>query len=178
MKVAPINSFGYVRNSFKAPKFNTVSLKPMQSDSVSFSRNIADAVYFDFKTDTINFLFPDGVDKYCLEDKLNAFGIQSALGEDNKLILSEYRQPSQDISFADIGINEDELLRKVNLIIGNADFSNSAATSLGSVKSILGDIILKNHKIQDLGELAHIGGDRIVDDSNIDVSFDLKYSIW
>ena len=126
----------------------------------------------------VNNMFPDGVENYTMEEKLNAFGIETALDTKNNFILSEYRQPSMGVRFEDIGINEDDLLANTSTILGNADFTNSSATSLGSVELIGGNVTMKNHNIKDTGKLAHVGGSRDCDDSDFHVAFELKYGIW
>ena len=118
------------------------------------------------------------LDRLSTEEKLNAFGIKTDTDKNGNLVLSEYRQPAKGISFKDIGINEDELLKQVSEIKGNADFTDSDATSTGAVEVIGGDIILKNHKLENTGKLAHIAGSRECDNSNYMINFEVKYEIW
>ncbi len=52
--------------------------------------------------------------------------------------LSEYRQPSETITYGSLGINEEKLLEDVVKISGNADFRKSGLKSFGKIKFIGG----------------------------------------
>lgn len=65
-------------------------------------------------------------------------------------IISEYRQPSKDVMFYNLGISEDDLLKQVYKIERNADFSHSAAKGTGGVKIIGGDFIPKKYGFKDV----------------------------
>ena len=164
MKIQPVSLFKSNNISYKSSASCCQALKPMQNDAVILSKHKRK---------------PANSNKIrTFEKRLNAFGINTTVDKNNKLVLSEYRQPAEGVTFEDIGINEDKLLKNVSTIKGNADFTDSKATSLGSVKVIEGDIILENHNLQDLGELAHVAGSRYCDDSNYLLKFELMYEIW
>jgi len=80
------------------------------------------------------------------EQLFNAIGIETKKDKDGKLIISKYKQPSNNFTFEDIGFNEDKLFKDIVEIEGTADFRYSQLTSLGNLK--------------------HAGNDAIVDDNN------------
>ena len=89
--------------------------------------------------------------------------------DDNKgfLTVSRYDQPSKNYSFSDLGIDENNLLKKIKRIDGYADFRSSDATNIGSVEFIGGSAEFKNSKITSLGNLECINGLAIFDNSEI-----------
>lgn len=105
--------------------------------------------------------------------------------EQKELKIEAYHQPgvfrkyagnSLDgaISFKDLGIDEDMLLKNVKYIKGNANFSDSSATSLGNVEVIGGDAIFRESRVKDIGKLKRIGGLANFSDSQITSLNDLK----
>ena len=85
------------------------------------------------------------------------------------LTLDFYKQPGSfskfshnsiygNMTFEDLGIDENRLLEKVKIIRGDAFFKDSNLTSLHNVESIGGDARFYESKIKKLGNLKHIGG--------------------
>ena len=87
------------------------------------------------------------------------FGIEVKADKSGLLTISEYRQPLSDITYSDIGIDENKLFERVKTIKENADFSDSLITDLGNLKLIGGNANFSDSKVIDLGQLKSIGGD-------------------
>ena len=101
-------------------------------------------------------------------------GFEPERDENGNLSIREYKQPSEDTSFSDLGINEDKLLEQTNIIRGNAFFSNSKATSLKNIKSIWGDLELCNSNVSSIGELEYVLGDANFNNSEVMTTDKLK----
>ena len=86
------------------------------------------------------------------------FGVEVEADKSGLLTISEYRQPLSDITYSDIGIDENKLLERVKTIKGNADFSDSLITDLGNLKLIGGNANFRYSQVIDLGQLKSIGG--------------------
>ena len=103
------------------------------------------------------------------EEVFKVAGINYETNEDGLLILDEYRTPCYGRFFSDYGINEDDLLKKVAEIKGNARFG-SGVTNLGELRKIGGHADFSFSKLKDLGKLENIGGNVYLFDSEIDKS--------
>lgn len=68
------------------------------------------------------------------------------------LVVGSYYQPV-DISFAELGINEDDLLKKIVKIEYDANFMASDATNLGALLEVGGRVFFMNSKIKSFGKL-------------------------
>ena len=103
------------------------------------------------------------------------FGIDVEKDENNNLILSEYRQPNIDITYKDLGIDENKLFRNVVKIKRIADFGNSQLNSLQNLEVIEGFAVFGNSQIINLGNLKEIAshvdfsGSKISDLANLEV---------
>ena len=86
------------------------------------------------------------------------FGVEVEADKSGLLTISEYRQPLSDITYSDIGIDENKLFERVKTIKGNADFSDSLITYLGNLKLIGGNANFRYSQVIDLGQLKSIGG--------------------
>ena len=88
------------------------------------------------------------------------FEIECTENADGTMSLSEYRQPEDDITFSELGINEVELYKKANIknIAGDANFFGSQVQNLGNLQTIGGSAIFKYSQVQNLGSLQTIGG--------------------
>ena len=95
------------------------------------------------------------------EKIFNYIGIQTQKDKNGKLILSEYRQPDIDITYKDIGLDENDLFKNVVAINGYANFENSDLKSLYNLKKIKGEAYFVNSQIRNLGELESIYGNAI-----------------
>ena len=88
----------------------------------------------------------------------NMFGISTKEDENGNLIISHYCQPSLDYSFDDLGIDENELFKKVIKIEGNASFDYSSIKRLQNLQSIGKDASFRRSDLESLGALQYIGG--------------------
>ena len=86
------------------------------------------------------------------------FGVEVEADKSGLLTISEYRQPLSDITYSDIGIDENKLFERVKTIKGNADFNDSLITDLGNLKLIGGNANFRYSQVIDLGQLKSIGG--------------------
>ena len=100
----------------------------------------------------------DAIENNNVKTIYNYFGIDVKEDKDGYLTISEYRQPSIDYTFKDLGIDENKLFEKVKTINGSADFSNSQITDLGNLETINGNAYFSNSQITDLGNLKTING--------------------
>jgi hypothetical protein len=108
-------------------------------------------------------------------DKILAkFGIETTY-KDAQRILSKYKQPDEKISWSDLGITENDLLKNVVKIKGTADFSHSEATDLSSLKHIGKNADFTWTKVKDLSALEHIGGDAVFQSAEVKNLGSLKY---
>jgi len=96
-------------------------------------------------------------DKNQIDKILEKCGIEVTY-EDGKRMLSEYKQPHEGFTYSDLGINENDLVKDVYKIKGNAYFKNSKATDLSSLKTIGGSAHFNKSKVTDLSSLETIGG--------------------
>ena len=87
------------------------------------------------------------------------FGVEVEADKSGLLTISEYRQPLSDITYSDIGIDENKLFERVKTIKGNADFSDSLISNLGNLESIGRDAWFSNSQVRNLGNLKSIGRD-------------------
>ena len=109
----------------------------------------------------------DAIENNNVKTIYNYFGIDVKEDKDGYLTISEYRQPSIDYTFKDLGIDENKLFEKVKTINGSADFSNSQITDLGNLETINGNAYFSNSQITDLGNLRTINGDAYFSNSQI-----------
>lgn len=89
--------------------------------------------------------------------------------------ISHYKQPSFKFKFKDIGVDENELFKKIECIEDFAEFNKCDATTLGSLKQINGNVFFNNSKIKDLGELKYINGDANFNFSKVTTLKNLKH---
>lgn len=105
---------------------------------------------------------------------LKYFGIKSTENEKGEIELSEYHQPSRNITFDSLGIDENDMFKNVVKINGKAIFSNSALTSLQSLKEIGGYADFSKSQFKDTGNLENIGGNAVFSNSNIERLLHIK----
>lgn len=97
--------------------------------------------------------------------------------KDGLLTISEYRQPSEGLTFFDLGIDEDMLFEKVKKIENHANFRSSKVTGLGDLESIGRDADFKNSQEINLSNLEQIRGSAYFTNSNI-VSLPKLITVW
>ena len=93
---------------------------------------------------------------------------------DGTISINEYRIPTEEFSFEDLGINEEILFEDVSEIRGDCDFSDSKLKTLKKIKQILGTVYFSNSAITELGELEFIKEDVHFDYSQITSLGNLK----
>ena len=110
-----------------------------------------------------------GVDnKTCTTEQVfDCFGIKYEKDEDGKLIIDKYTQPGTYYRYSDYGIKEDDILKDIVEIRGDAFFSGCNAKNLGSVKYIYGSAYFQKSNFEDTNELEYIGKDAYFNDSNM-----------
>lgn len=77
--------------------------------------------------------------------------------EDDKLTISEYKQPDKSFSYKDLGIEEDKMFQHIKRIKGDVHFGD--VTDLGALEIIEGSASFACSKVENLGNLRFIGGD-------------------
>ena len=86
-----------------------------------------------------------------------AFGIETEKKEDGKLSISHYKQPGNLVSFKDLGYDENELLKDVKEIKGNADFNKTSLTSIDSLEKVGGKLDISFTKVKSMKNLKEVG---------------------
>ncbi len=99
---------------------------------------------------------------------LAQYGVESLVSEENMLILDEYHKPQGGKSWAEVGIDEDDLFKHVSSIIGNADFEGTQVTNLGNLGFITGRANFSNSEVVSLGEITEIWGAVSLENSKVE----------
>ena len=94
-------------------------------------------------------------------------GIECEEDEDGYLTISNYSGKCLDVKYADLGINENNLLKKIKAIKGNATFSKKV-TDLGALKYIGKDAYFDESTMKILNGIEEIGGDLSIMRSEIE----------
>lgn len=93
---------------------------------------------------------------------LTAFGYNTSTNEDGKIILHDNYSgiAFNNFSFEDFGIDEDMLLKHIVQIDGDADFSESNATSTQVLERVGKNLYLldSNSSMESMPNLTHVGG--------------------
>ncbi len=89
---------------------------------------------------------------------LNYINIETKKDKNGKLILSHYKIP-KGFDFKNIGIDENDVLKSVSRIEGDADFTRSKIDGFGSVEYIGGRANFAGLTLENLGGIKEIGGD-------------------
>lgn len=85
------------------------------------------------------------------------FGIEVEVLNDGSLVLSHFDEP-KEITYDDLGIDENNLFKNVTKIKGDAKFCRSTMTDLNGLKEIGGNADFNFSKFKTLGKLEKIGG--------------------
>ena len=88
----------------------------------------------------------------------NHFGIEVTKLPDGTMELSHFDEPAE-VTYDDLGINENNLFKNVSRIKGDAKFCRSTMTDLRDLKEIGGNADFSFSKFKTLGGLEKIGGD-------------------
>ena len=92
-----------------------------------------------------------------VETIFDYFNISYETDKDGLIILNGgYCQPDRGITWKELGIDENNLLKRIKEINGYCDMSRSDATDLGEVRKINGHLKLAHSKLNDLGKLEFV----------------------
>jgi len=80
----------------------------------------------------------DSIKENDIREIFGYFDIGVFMYKDGTCGLSEYKQPTENITFEDLGIDEAKLIEDVVKISGNADFRHSSLKSFYKIKQIGG----------------------------------------
>ena len=133
-------------------KDNHIATTKIAESSLIASRKVKQ------KTEEIKNELQKAIDSNDPKAIFNMFGISTKEDENGNLIISHYCQPSLDYSFDDLGIDENELFKKVIKIEGNASFDYSSIKKLQNLQSIGKDASFRRSDLESLGALQYIGG--------------------
>ncbi len=105
---------------------------------------------------------------------LNHFGYNATEDENHNVTISHYNQPSPDYTFQDLGINENNLFKKITRIKGNANFGNSILTDLGKLEVIEGNANFNHSQIKRMDNLKEVKGNATFQNSKLTSLYNLK----
>ena len=156
-----------IRNSYP-------NLSPLKHDTVTFGGNKIGVIkemnetnYLEKQVIKIKSDLKETIEKNDASRIFEYFGIDVEADKSGLLTISEYRQPLSDITYSDVGIDENKLFEKIKTIQEDADFTNSQVIDLGKLESIGGDAYFSNSQVRNLGNLKSIGRDAYLDSSQI-----------
>ena len=156
-----------IRNSYP-------NLSPLKHDTVTFGGNkigvikeMNESNYLEKQVIKIKSDLKEAIEKNDASSIFEYFGIEVEADQSGLLTISEYRQPSSDITYSDVGIDENKLFEKIKTIQGDADFSNSQVIDLCNLESIGRDADFSNSQVIDLCNLESIGRDAYFSNSQV-----------
>lgn len=85
------------------------------------------------------------------------FGIDFIENDDGTYALSYYHQPSKNVTYKDLGIDEKKLFEGVSFIQNDAFFADSSLLDLGELREVGGFCSLKDSQLQSTGKLEKVG---------------------
>ena len=145
----PVNYFDVIQNHISE---NNLKLTEDAKDEIKFAQTAKTEIK-KIKKD-----LKEAIKNNDIKKIYNYFGIDAKEGKTGYLTISEYKQPSKDYTFKDLGIDENILIEKVKTIKGNANFRNSMLTDLKNLKYINGNASFWHSQVTNLGNLKIIGG--------------------
>lgn len=102
--------------------------------------------------------FTKEIQEHNYKNVLEYLGYKPVVLDDGMLEIEYFEQP-KNFALKDIGIDENELFKKIKGIRENALFEYSNATNLGNLKYINKDADLRHSKVKNLGELQTVKQD-------------------
>lgn len=87
-----------------------------------------------------NKLGKDTIENADTEKILKHFSIGVKKAEDGSLIVSRYSQPTDEYTFADLGIDENKMFSRISVIEGNANFSKNNLRDVSNLKQVGGNV--------------------------------------
>lgn len=172
------------------PYLNTVE-EHITTENLALSHNakreVQNAKELEKKVIKIKADLKDAIANNDVKKIFDYLGISAKEDENGLLTVSEFRQPDIGMTYSDIGVEENNLFKKIKEIKGNLQFSNSEVTDLGALSRIEGAVSFRDSKVTDLGKLKcisesadfsfsqitslknlqHIGGDVILTNSSV-----------
>ena len=120
---SPINLCNKVnQNNAQKQNVKYPKLAPLAYDTISFGA--MKKATLDEEIEKVKKDLGEAIKNNNIEAIYKYFGIDVKKDKNGYLTISEYKQPSEDYTFKDLGIDENKLLEKVKAITENADFSN------------------------------------------------------
>lgn len=104
----------------------------------------------------------------------NKMGIETEEDENGKLTISHYNQPSQRVTFADLGIDEEKLMENVKEVKGNANFNKTSLKNIDSLEKVGGNANIMGTTVKSMKSLKEVGGIAQFNDSLIEELPNLK----
>jgi len=104
----------------------------------------------------------------------NKIGIETEEDENGKLTISHYNQPSQRVTFADLGIDEEKLMENVKEVKGNANFQKTSLKNIDNLEKVGGNTNIIGTPIKSMKNLKEVGGIAQFNDSLIEQLPNLK----
>ncbi len=80
--------------------------------------------------------------------------------QDGSFALTNYYQPSIAYTYSDIGVNEEDLIDGVSLVLGNCDLQDTALKNTAGIKKVQGDLSVSasNGNLTDISSIREVGG--------------------
>ena len=162
MKIFPIRLNNF--NIAKKPSGSFSVKHSLPCDTVSFSASVnekkskpdIESCLRDLKYDIM----------YDRHKKIfNYFGIKSRRTDSNRFTISHYKQPSDDFTFANLGIDENNLMEQIITIEGDADFKRTSLKDTKNIRHIGGNCDISRSRITYFPKLMDIKGDLIAESS-------------
>ena len=107
-------------------------------------------------------------------DIFKKMGIEADKDENGKLTISHYNQPSQRVTFADLGVDEEKLMENVKEVKGDANFQRTSLKTIDGVEKVGGTVNLIGTTVKSMKNLKEIGGVAQMNDSLIEDLSSLK----
>lgn len=99
----------------------------------------------------------DAINSFDRKAIFDYFGIKMQENGEGTFTLSSYQQPSKDITFKDIGVDESKLFEGVTKITGNAFFEKSSLTEFSHLREVGGLCSLRESLFETTGSLEQVG---------------------
>lgn len=141
-----------IRNSYP-------NLSPLKHDTVTFGaikigvmKEIKETNYLEKQVIKIKSDLKEAIENNDASRIFEYFGVDVEADKSGLLTISEYRQPLSDITYSDIGIDENKLFERIKTIQGDADFSKSKIRDFGNLRIVGGEVYYNTPAIKQLLE--------------------------
>jgi len=116
--------------------------------------------------------FPNGIENYSVQEIFTKLGLECTKDNDGMLILSEFKNLSDEFTYSDLGLNERKLYGKIKAISGNANFGSVDTSSFTNLETIGGNVKIgsesQGYMFPKLREI----------DGNLNITDDYTYSLF